>query len=608
MEKDLDKKLYTEYLNGNKEAFEYLHNKYKNKIEYFIYNITKDYQKSEDIMQETFIYVMKNEMKENVSFKYYIYLVAKSRAYNYIKSEKRKSEIIDTYLKDQNEYIEKDILELITKQETKKEIIEAINELEEKYRNAIYLTSIEKLSYEETSKILGQSLSNTKNLIHRGKQQLRKILIKKGFGSMNKVSKVIIILLAITITLSGIVYATTKIYKEYNKNHKITMNPTYQSTLNENTINNIWIGTLDIAWKELEEKLGKNKIETENYSSQLVENLNSSTFSKDMLNSNDYEIKIERTVTNGYKIDTSLKKELTFLENFDNFSKDYTRKTFGNGTEYIKYFGINNASSEKMNKNIEILFYNRKDKNSYFNKSEDFAIKLKTKEGDEIILYRTNDNKNFNEYYDDIKQKTNAYTGSREFSKDDELLVPYVRVNGMIAYNELYGKVIENSNGLYFTDIIQNVNFSLNESGCNLSSKATMVTEYLGIGEETKFCQFDDKFIIFMKEKNAEQPYFALKVDNDEILEKIQENDEPKIIDSTVSEDDKYYQKYLDGIEYKFYEDDKFEYYYTSQKTAVVRVYFKNGENMTVEEALKQGKITMNLLDEYGVEYLKKEK
>ena len=71
MEKDLDKKLYTEYLNGNKEAFEYLYNKYKNKIEYFIYNITKDYQKSEDIMQETFIYVMKNKMKENVSFKYY---------------------------------------------------------------------------------------------------------------------------------------------------------------------------------------------------------------------------------------------------------------------------------------------------------------------------------------------------------------------------------------------------------------------------------------------------------------------------------------------------------------------------------------------------------
>ena len=33
MEKDLDKKLYNGYLNGEKEAFEILYNKYKNKIE-----------------------------------------------------------------------------------------------------------------------------------------------------------------------------------------------------------------------------------------------------------------------------------------------------------------------------------------------------------------------------------------------------------------------------------------------------------------------------------------------------------------------------------------------------------------------------------------------
>ena len=34
MEKDLDKKLYNDYLNGKKEAFELLYNKYKNRIEY----------------------------------------------------------------------------------------------------------------------------------------------------------------------------------------------------------------------------------------------------------------------------------------------------------------------------------------------------------------------------------------------------------------------------------------------------------------------------------------------------------------------------------------------------------------------------------------------
>ena len=34
MEKDIDKKLYNDYLNGEKEAFELLYNKYKNRIEY----------------------------------------------------------------------------------------------------------------------------------------------------------------------------------------------------------------------------------------------------------------------------------------------------------------------------------------------------------------------------------------------------------------------------------------------------------------------------------------------------------------------------------------------------------------------------------------------
>lgn len=608
MEKDLDKKLYNDYLNGEKEAFEILYNKYKNKIEYFIYNIVKDYQKAEDIAQETFIYVIQHKMRENSSFKYYIYLVARSKALNYINVEKRRNEITEKYLANDNEQIEKDVLDIITTEESKKELLESIELLDERYKNAIYLVNIEGLSYEETSKILGETLQNTKNLIHRGKKQLRKILLKKGFNEMNKVLKIFVIIICTTIALSGIVYATTVIYNKYiknNTNHNITMNPSYQSTLDENTINNLWVGTLDLAWKDLEEKIGLNKIELEGKMPQIANDLNESTFSKEMLNPNDYKINVERTVTNGYKIDATLNKELNFLELFDNFS-DY-KWTFGNSEEYIKYFGINNASPEKMNKNVEILFYNKLNNGSLL--SNDMAIKLKTKEGDEIILYRTDDKKSFDEYYEDIKAKTKNYKGRTEFSEDDELRIPYVKVNGMINYNQLYDKKIKNSKGLYIYDVIQNVNFYLNERGCNLSSKAAMVTEYMGIGQDTKYCYFQDTFIIFMKEKNSDKPYFALKVDNNDILEKIEETDEPKIFDSTTLADrDKYYSKYLQGGEYKFFEDEKYEYYYPTQKTQVVQVYFKNGDIMTAEEALKQGKISMDLLDKYEIEYFKKEK
>ena len=608
MEKDLDKKLYNDYLNGEKEAFEILYNKYKNKIEYFIYNIVKDYQKAEDIAQETFIYVIQHQMRENSSFKYYIYLVARSKALNYINVEKRRNEITEKYFANDNEQIEKDVLDIITAEESKKELLESIELLDERYKNAIYLVNIEGLSYEETSKILGETLQNTKNLIHRGKKQLRKILLKKGFNEMNKVLKIFVIIICTTIALSGIVYATTVIYNKYiknNTNHNITMNPSYQSTLDENTINNLWVGTLDLAWKELEDKIGLNKIELEGEMPQIANDLNESTFSKEMLNPNDYKINVERTVTNGYKIDATLNKELNFLESFDNFN-DY-KWTFGNSDEAIKYFGINNASPEKMNRNVEILFYNKLNNGSLL--SNDMAIKLKTKEGDEIILYRTDDKKSFDEYYEDIKAKTKNYKGRTEFSEDDELRVPYVKVNGMINYNQLYDKKIKNSKGLYIYDVIQNVNFYLNERGCNLSSKATMVTEYMGIGEDTKYCYFQDTFIIFMKEKKSDKPYFALKVDNNDILEKIEETDEPKIFDSTTLADrEKYYSKYLQGGEYKFFEDEKYEYYYPTQKTQVVQVYFKNGDIMTAEEALKQGKISMDLLDKYEIEYFKKEK
>ena len=608
MEKDLDKELYNNYLNGEKEAFEFLYNKYKKRIEYFIFNIVKDYQKAEDIAQESFIYIMQNKMKENSSFKYYIYMVAKSRAINYINVEKRRNEISEKYLYDSIESAEKDVLEFIVEEENKKEIMNAIEQLDEKYRNAIYLVNIEKLSYKETAEILGQTLQNTKNLVHRGKKELRKHLLKKGFDEMNKVSKIFIIGITTIVVLSGIVYATSVIYNNYiknNTNHKITMNPSYQSTLNENTINNLWIGTLDLAWKDLKEKIGIEKIEIEgeNPQPQIVNDLNISRFSKEMLDSNDYKINVERTVTNGYKIDATLNKELNFLEVFDNFSNNYNW-TFGDNEEFIKYFGINNASSEELNKNIEVLFYNKISNENSF--SNDMAIKLKTKEGDEIILYRTDDQKSFDEYYNDIQVKANQYTGKKEFSKKDELRIPYIRINGMISYDELYDKEIKNSDGLCIYDVIQNVNFSLNEKGCNLSSKATMVTEYLSASLETKYCYFNDTFIVFMKEQNCDKPYFALKVDNTDILEKKEETDEPKVTDHTMMVDSERYK--VEEGEYKFFDDENYEYYYPTQKSKLVQVWFKNGDIMTAEEALKQGKITMELLDKYGVEYIKREK
>ena len=222
MESDFDKKLYNDYLNGKQESFETLYLKYKNKINYFIFNIIRDYDKAEDVTQDVFVYILKNKFRTDKSFKYYLYLVAKSKAIDYLNKEKRRKDISEKYLDNIESKNEKDALDTILKIEEKNSILEGISMLDEKYRYVMFLNKIEEFSYEETADILNISLQDVKNSIHRGKKQLKKIMIKKGFEDMNKISKIILILIISTIVLSGVTLALNQIYKLFNTNHNIT--------------------------------------------------------------------------------------------------------------------------------------------------------------------------------------------------------------------------------------------------------------------------------------------------------------------------------------------------------------------------------------------------
>ncbi len=217
MKEDLDTKLYNDYLNGDENAFELLYNRYKSKIQYFIFNIIKDYEKAEDIAQEVFLYIFQNNSKIECSFKYYIYLISKSRAFTYINKETRRTEIVEEYITSNNE-IHEDVLETVVRNENKKEILDALNKLDDKYKNVLYLVMIEGLSYKETSKILGETMQNTKSLIHRGKKQLRAILAKKGFDAeMNKITKLLLSVILVIMLATGTGFAVVKLlnYFEY---------------------------------------------------------------------------------------------------------------------------------------------------------------------------------------------------------------------------------------------------------------------------------------------------------------------------------------------------------------------------------------------------------
>lgn len=269
------------------------------------------------------------------------------------------------------------------------------------------------------------------------------------------------LLLIIVICIIGILFLkkTVKIYIPQNSKPVL-----YIGAKGESDIDTIWCGTFQLAWNELIEKLGKN-VEFENYNSELANKLNEKKFTKDMLSEDSYYIKVGNTSPNlkqeiirdiknkfgnkksqfldnidfenpnGIIIYTALSKKFEFLEEFD----DLESMLYGNSGKKVRHFGITSESDKKLYKNVEIMFYEWKDKQL------ECAVKLKTKEDEEIILAKINNKENFDEIYNYILELENNYEDSKELREEDLLWIPYINLNFSINYDELCGKEIKNT-------------------------------------------------------------------------------------------------------------------------------------------------------------------
>lgn len=179
MQEETDKELYKEYLKGNKQAFEKLVIRHKDHIIYFISRYTKNTDIAEDISQDVFVYLLlhKEQYDFKYSFKTYLYMIAKCRALNYLKSEKKVLPITDY----NNLYIENnDLEEIVYKNQKSNYIRKVINKLKPDYQAVICLASIEGFKYKEIAKIMGKNVGQVKVMLNRAKKKLREKLEEEG--------------------------------------------------------------------------------------------------------------------------------------------------------------------------------------------------------------------------------------------------------------------------------------------------------------------------------------------------------------------------------------------------------------------------------------------
>ena len=350
---------------------------------------------------------------------------------------------------------------------------------------------------------------------------------------MNKVLKILLIIVSTTVILTGITYASIKIYEKVKG--QANMTPIYTSKISTMDNNKIWVGTFNLVWNDFMNDVIGGKIEFEDGYSELANELNKQTFTTEQLSKDSYfkihgsatfdlKKQIENGIKNQFNEDSKildkvewgntedyvlyamLKKEFNYLEKFPTLSNN----TFGDSEEKVKYFGVEPDTSQIASKNVEILFYNS---------NENFAIKLKTQEGEEVYLYRTTgENKSFEENYQEMIEKASKYTGKNTFERTDILNIPFIQVNDEINYDELCGRYIKGTD-CYIKQAIQTIDFELNNYGGSVKSEA-LIEGTQGLADEIdREFIFNDDFILYLKEQDKQQPYFALKVDDIDVLE-----------------------------------------------------------------------------------------
>lgn len=358
---------------------------------------------------------------------------------------------------------------------------------------------------------------------------------------MKKIIAICIVILAL------IAVGATMQYKYKNKNEennssdrkisttevKSTEGITTTASLEDEIQNDtIWCGTFQLIWNDLKNDIAKQDI-VFTPQSKIADNLNKETFTaKDISDKYYYKkigtptIELKQEIENAIKekfnetsdilddfnwngkskedyfLYAMLKKEFQFKKTFEEFENG----KFGNH-DNVKYFGIKNGEDEGQRNQVKVLYYDS---------SDNFAIKLKTKQEDEVILCKNPEGKTFNEIYKNIEEKESNFKGDKNIEEKEVVKIPNIKLNEKAGFSEVENKpfFFSNGNSYLIEKAIQTIQFELDKTGGKIKSEAGMMVSKTSIviPEVKREFIVDDTFAIFLKENGKDNPYFAGKI------------------------------------------------------------------------------------------------
>lgn len=168
-----DRKIIRDIIDGDKEKYRELIQKYQDRLINFIFAMTKDYDEAQEITQIAFIKAYSSLKKYNPHYQFstWLYRIAINQAKSHFRKNKTIS-INEAHEKRSDENLEKKM----QKEYEKVNLQKAIDTLDKNYQLVINMYYWQDLNYQQISDILQVPLGTVRTWIRRAKIKLKEKL------------------------------------------------------------------------------------------------------------------------------------------------------------------------------------------------------------------------------------------------------------------------------------------------------------------------------------------------------------------------------------------------------------------------------------------------
>ena len=162
---------------GESHTLGLLYERYKKRLFGFFYQMCKDANLSEDLVQNVFIRVLKykHTYNEESNFLSWLFRIARNVYYDQFKvNSKNRTTDLDEV---NNVFMVENVESDIEKNEKVSLLKEAMNQLPAKKKELIVLSKLKELKYKELGEIVGCSEGNARTRVHRALLDLKQIYL-----------------------------------------------------------------------------------------------------------------------------------------------------------------------------------------------------------------------------------------------------------------------------------------------------------------------------------------------------------------------------------------------------------------------------------------------